>query len=97
MPQLSITGYEVQYASNNAVSQIGLLEGNLVVARLVFHPDGSALPADGAVNNQALLHYRSADFQNVYNLLNRAKNMSLIFNVPGQPNSIFVAPTPLGT
>ncbi|HEY5807257.1 MAG TPA: hypothetical protein VIT67_04790 [Povalibacter sp.] len=78
-----IETYEVFYSANTFSPRIGLKNAGNFVGQLIFHPNGTALPADTIVNNQVQLHYHLDDFQNAIDLLRNEKPIYMYYNGSG--------------
>ncbi len=98
MPLTQIDTYEVMYSANTFPPRIWLKHAGKSIGQLIFHPDGSALPADNAPGGQANLHYHLENFENVIDLLRNEKPMYLLYSGsgPGFENGIKTTAEPIG-
>ena len=78
-----IETYEVFYSANTFSPRIGLKNAGNFVGQMIFHPNGTALPADTIVNNQVQLHYHLDDFPNAIDLLRYEKPIYMFYNGSG--------------
>jgi hypothetical protein len=93
-----IDQYEVMYSANAFPPRIWLKDAGSYIGQLIFHPDGSALPADSKSGTQVNLHYHLENFANVIDLLRNEKPMYLLYvgSGPGNENGIKTTAEPLG-
>jgi hypothetical protein len=91
-----IDEYEVMYSANKFVPRIWLKSAGKYIGQLIFHPDGSALPADSIAASQINLHYHLQDFQNCIDLLRNEKPMYLLWMGAGSENGIKTTAEPVG-
>jgi len=98
MSVTQIDEYTVTYSSNTFFPRIGLKHAGAFIGQLVFHPNGTALPADGLLSGQPQLHYHLDDFQNAIDLLRNEKPMFLLFvgSGGGNENAIRSTAEPVG-
>jgi hypothetical protein len=98
MPTTQIDQYEVMYSANTFAPRIWLKHAGAYIGQLVFHPDGSALPADDVVSGQVWLHYHLANYAHAIDLLRNEKPMYLVYNGSGGgfENAIKTTPEPIG-
>jgi hypothetical protein len=98
MALTKIEGYEVLYAANTFFPRISLKAGGKYKGQLIFHPNGSVLPADTLAGGQVSLHYHLDDFQNVIDLLRNEDPMYLLYSGSGlgYENGIKTTEEPVG-
>ena len=98
MALTQIDQYEVLYSANTFPPRIWLKGGGKFIGQLIFHPDGTPLPADTLSGGQANLHYNLANFENVIDLLRNEKPMYLLWNGSGGgfENAVKTTAEPLG-
>jgi hypothetical protein len=98
LPLTQIDTYEVMYSANTFPPRIWLKHVGKSIGQLIFHPDGSVLPADTAPGGQANLHYHLENFENVIDLLRNEKPMYLLYSGsgPGFENGIKTTQEPIG-
>ena len=98
MALTQIDQYEILYSANTFPPRIWLKGGGKFIGQLIFHPDGTPLPADGMSGSQVNLHYHLANFENVVDLLRNEKPMYLLYNGSGGgfENAVKTTPEPLG-
>ena len=98
MAATAIDDYTVMYSSNTFVPRIGLQHAGKFIGQLLFHPNGTVLPADVLLSGQPQLHYHLDDFHNVIDLLRNEKPIYLAYvgSGGGNENAIRTTPEPVG-
>jgi hypothetical protein len=98
MALTQIDQYEVMYSANKFPPRIWLKHNGSYFGQLVFHADGSVLPADSQANGQVNLHYHVENFENVIDMLRNEKPMYLLYSGSGSgfENGIKTTAEPLG-
>jgi hypothetical protein len=94
-----INDYEVMYSSNTFPPRIWLVNSGKFIGQLIFHKDGTTLPADSISGGQAQLHYHLEDFQNCAALLRNEKTVYLLYtgSGPGNENGLLTSEVPPGS
>lgn len=83
-----IDEYEVMYSANKFMPRIWLKSAGKYIGQLIFHPNGTTLPADSMTGTQVNLHYHLDDFQNCIDMLRNEKPMYLLWMGAGAENGI---------
>jgi hypothetical protein len=98
MALTQIHEYEVMYSANKLPPRIWLKHDGSYVGQLVFHADGSALPADSHADGQVNLHYHVENFDNIIDILRNEKPMYLLYSGSGSgfENGLMTAAEPVG-
>jgi hypothetical protein len=84
MPLTRIDEYDVLYSANAFAPEIWLKRDGRFIGKLIFRPNGSALPPDRTVGDQVFLFYHREDFGNAIDLLRNENPMFLVFNGSGE-------------
>ena len=92
-----IDEYTVLYSANTFAPRIWLKSRGAYIGQLVFHPNGTLLPADDNVRG-VNLQYHLDDFHNALDLLRNEKPVYLFYSGSGGgfENGISTAAEPVG-
>ncbi len=100
MPTLQIHSYRIFFSSNTFNPRLWLYGAeNKIIGQLVFHPEGSVLPADIARSNGTYdLMYHLSEYPMLLDMLRNEKPVYLLFNGagPGWENAVTTANEPTG-